>query len=474
MIEEYIEKSILRQLFLCGQFYVNKEINLDTCSTLLQVCKTTLLNDIKNLTKELEESIVYRQREKERYSLYFSENVSRFQLMQRIARHSLFLKTCLLYLENEPDYIQLTEIEFVSVSKAYSLKKQVLSYFQECGITIEHCSPRFSEMERRLLLLNVYYRLGFSNGEKVPSDYMDHANRFINAVTEKCGRIYNKENREILRIGFLISYLNQHKHPLIIDLPFVEALKKRPVYRFVADAWQNDAFKEYYYDDEFYFILSLFNLCDYGFDSYEAIEKDFRQLHQVFIEESDEIQALISLFEEHFDRAFFGNRPFERALIHLMRSTWDNYQLFMPEKFYLLTPDQLQLLKVVQSLIHTWSKRLPYDLRINSNCLRAFVVELSGILRLDKTQLQAFIVTNSDVNYLIYRDALESVSTCTIQVTPTIYNKLSEELIILADQSDHRVFCERTLYTKAATCCPNIVPITVDTIEQSILLAVQQ
>lgn len=24
MIEEYIEKNILRQLFLCGQFYVNK------------------------------------------------------------------------------------------------------------------------------------------------------------------------------------------------------------------------------------------------------------------------------------------------------------------------------------------------------------------------------------------------------------------------------------------------------------------
>ncbi len=26
---EYIEKNILRQLFLCGQFYVNKEVNLE-------------------------------------------------------------------------------------------------------------------------------------------------------------------------------------------------------------------------------------------------------------------------------------------------------------------------------------------------------------------------------------------------------------------------------------------------------------
>lgn len=59
MIEEYIEKNILRQLFLCGQFYVNKEVNLEKLSNLLHVCKTTLLNDINNIKKEFEEQIAY-------------------------------------------------------------------------------------------------------------------------------------------------------------------------------------------------------------------------------------------------------------------------------------------------------------------------------------------------------------------------------------------------------------------------------
>ncbi|NVD82035.1 hypothetical protein HV425_00375 [Enterococcus faecium] len=53
MIEEYIEKNILRQLFLCGQFYVNKEVNLEKLSYLLHVCKTTLLNDINNIKKRI-------------------------------------------------------------------------------------------------------------------------------------------------------------------------------------------------------------------------------------------------------------------------------------------------------------------------------------------------------------------------------------------------------------------------------------
>ncbi len=33
-----------------------------------------------------------------------------------------------------------------------------------------------------------------------------------------------------------------------------------------------------------------------------------------------------------------------------MRSAWDNYQLFMPEKFYLLNEEQTNLYKEVQTI----------------------------------------------------------------------------------------------------------------------------
>lgn len=82
MIEHYLEKNLLRQLFLCGQFYVNKEVDLPTTATLLHVCQTTLLNDIKSLSRELSDQIIYQSKEKETYSLYFAPTTSRFQLMQ--------------------------------------------------------------------------------------------------------------------------------------------------------------------------------------------------------------------------------------------------------------------------------------------------------------------------------------------------------------------------------------------------------
>ncbi|EOH93506.1 hypothetical protein [Enterococcus villorum] len=473
MIEAYLEKSSLRQLFLCGQFYTKKKINLDELSKLLQVCKPTLLNDVKELKKELENEIIYEERVKDTCSVYFAPEIPRFLLMQKIARHSLFLKTCQLYLENEPDYIQLTEIEYISVSKAYSLKKQVLSYFENCGIQIIHGSPEFTEIERRLLLLNVTYRTGTLNMTTLPAGYLTAIDEFIHTLTYNSGRIYNKESQEILRIGFIIGYLYQKNSPVTIDHDFLQELQKRPIYQYAMTTWQTSQLKNFYQETELYFLLILLNLCDYGADCYQAIEEDFLRLHQVFIEENAQIKQLITRFENYFNRTFIGNKAFERAIIRLMRSAWQNYQLFMPEKFYLLTPEQQDLLVEIQPLFKQWLTQLPYQLRLNNNCLNAFVIELSGILRITKTEFHVCIVTNSDVNYLIYREALEAVKTFDMKVEPVIHSFLNEDLKNFARKDNHRVLCERTLYTPEANKIPTIVPISVDTIEESIIRAIK-
>ncbi|HDL1093968.1 TPA: DNA-binding protein, partial [Enterococcus faecium] len=106
------------------------------------------------------------------------------------------------------------------------------------------------------------------------------------------------------------------------------------------------------------------------------------------------------------------------------------------------------------------------------NCMRAFVIELSGILRLTKEHLTIYIVTNSDVHYLIYREALEAVTTFDFQVAPTIYSSISD-IKKYAQQSSNRVLCERTLYTPDAVQYENIIPISINTIDRAIISAVQ-
>ncbi|OUK19982.1 hypothetical protein BU183_14645, partial [Enterococcus faecium] len=140
--------------------------------------------------------------------------------------------------------------------------------------------------------------------------------------------------------------------------------------------------------------------------------------------------------------------------------------------FYLLNEEQTNLYKEVQTIFSSWSSQLPYDLRLNPNCMRAFVIELSGILRMTKEHLTIYIVTNSDVHYLIYREALEAVTTFDFQVAPTIYSSITD-IKKYAQQSSNRVLCERTLYTPDAVQYENIIPISINTIDRAIISAVQ-
>lgn len=80
-------------------------------------------------------------------------------------------------------------------------------------------------MERRLLLLNVSYRLGGFNSWELPESFFERADRFIESVTENSGRFYDKENKEILLIGFAISFLRQQVCAVTIDSKFIEEIK---------------------------------------------------------------------------------------------------------------------------------------------------------------------------------------------------------------------------------------------------------
>ncbi|MBP1046258.1 DNA-binding protein [Enterococcus sp. BWM-S5] len=472
MFEEYIEKNILRQLFLCEQFYTKKELDLALFSELLGVCKTTLLNDINCLKKELATEIIHAKRKKDSYSIYFVPSVPLYQLLQKLSIHSLFLKTCRLFLVGQTDYIQLTEAEFISVSKAYNLKKQVLDFLEHSGVHIENHTPVFTEMEHRLLQLTLSLRLGWS--DPLPTSDVCHAyNQFIDCVLEKSGRTYNEENLEILRLGFLISMSRQQIAPISFTPKFSSYLTERPIWQYIQLAWQQTQLKNYITENELLFLGAVFNCSEYSFQSFYSIEKDFQRLHQVFIEENEDVKHLIDQLEYHFQQPLLNNKAFERALIRLVRSAWDNYQLFIPGKPHVLTNCQTKLFHELQSLILDWAEALPYDLAINPSLLRLFTIEISGILRLDRTHIHTYIVTDSDVKYLLYKETLEAVTTCQIHISPTIYHELSPDVQILADAENKKILCESALLTPDSSAKENVIPISIEDLETTIRQLIQ-
>lgn len=138
-----------------------------------------------------------------------------------------------------------------------------------------------------------------------------------------------------------------------------------------------------------------------------------------------------------------------------------------------MTPCQVKLYRELDDLISAWTKQLPYDLAINPSFLRRFTLEISGILRLDRTHLQTYIVTDSDVKYLLYKETLEAVSTCHVHISPTIYKELTTDVQALTASQNTRVLCEHALLTPDSLTKERIIPISIETLETSIQQLVQ-
>lgn len=62
-------------------------------------------------------------------------------------------------------------------------------------------------MERCLLFFNVVYCLGSFKFWELFELFFECVDCFIEFVMENSGRFYDKENKEILLIGFVISFL---------------------------------------------------------------------------------------------------------------------------------------------------------------------------------------------------------------------------------------------------------------------------
>lgn len=55
-------------------------------------------------------------------------------MVKKIYDQSKFLKVCSYYLENQTNYLYIVDKEFISVAKAFQLKREVEKYFIESNI----------------------------------------------------------------------------------------------------------------------------------------------------------------------------------------------------------------------------------------------------------------------------------------------------------------------------------------------------
>ncbi|MBK5132695.1 helix-turn-helix domain-containing protein, partial [Enterococcus faecium] len=125
MIEQYVEKDILRQIKFVEYLLDNDKLRVSDLAKHFSVSNQTIFNDMENINVTLEgkmQLVNYHG-----YVSYFKleKEKSNYDLLRRMYSESKFLRICARYSLNQTNYTELEYHEFLSVSTIFKLKKRV-------------------------------------------------------------------------------------------------------------------------------------------------------------------------------------------------------------------------------------------------------------------------------------------------------------------------------------------------------------
>lgn len=90
MLERYIEKCVIRQVYLCEQLYEKESVLIDRLAEQLDVCPATIINDIDKILLLLKERIATATHEKHTYQVVLLPDLPYQSLLKPFIKDPIF------------------------------------------------------------------------------------------------------------------------------------------------------------------------------------------------------------------------------------------------------------------------------------------------------------------------------------------------------------------------------------------------
>lgn len=463
MIENYIEKEIMRQVKLTEYLYECKQLVISDVAKRLDVSFNTIKRDFDRLVFQLEDYIVSYEITKTHMTVWFDTIYTRYDLIKQIYSYSKFLNVCLLYLTDETNYLTIVENEFVSVTKAFQLKKNVEQYFIEIGLLDENKAWLNDEITFRLVTLTVLARKPL-NCHTLDKEKMKQSQEFVEKLFFDLANCYEKNDREytFLTLAVYLTITRYEDHPVqksSIKYKLEESLTFKKIQTNV-----KLFFKEYDLDNnELLFLTTIYKNISLNSDSFMTIQLNYQYEREHVIENIREVQSLVFHFEEEFKNNLFSQIIFERPLITFCYSTWNSLQHFLLYRHHYLSEEQLQLLPRIKKIFIQWKEEVwPEPPFIFSDvAIEWFTAQVSSSLIFREKQKRVyFVVAESEEAHIIYRELL-------IHWLNLDYNMIDSYLYYSVDQlpeyikrNPHIIICDRSVLAETELDLPNLFPIS--------------
>lgn len=464
MIEKYIEKEIMRQVKIVEYIYECRKLPISDISYNLDVSYNTIKRDVDKLILALNDFISHSQITSTHISIIFYDKYTRYDLIKEIYKASNFLSVCSRYLLGDRDYINIVEEEFVSVTKAFRLKKSVESYFREIGVFDENNEWIMDELKLRLVMITVWMRCPHLYHE-IDQANMEAIEIFTNQLLNDLSNHYEANNREYAFLVWSV-YLSIRRHksfPIQDTSPKISDLKNSLAFHKIKKYGNKFFNKKNLDDNEFLFITSVYKNISLNSNNYTLIQMNYQAERKNVIESNLYIRKLALMFEQEFKHNLFYNILFERPLISFSYSLWNDLQNFIVYRHYYLNKYQLSLVKRIKKILVTWRNQIypNNSFMYNDAAIEHFTYQLASVLAFNKeTKHTFFIVAENEESHTVYREILTHwINMETNIIDSTLYYSL-DDVPPYISKHPSIIICERSLLFKEKQKIPHVFPIS--------------
>lgn len=469
MIEDYIEKDIIRKVKLIEFAFELKKINVGEAAERLGVTFNTIKSDFQKLSVLLENEIKFYKMTSSHIWIFFKPNIRRYDLIKNIYQNSNFLKVCSRYIMGDNNYLTLVDEEFLSVTKAFKIKKDVEKYFSESMMPLSDNPEETYELQYRFLILSIWMRCDYLNSQ-VEEDIMIQAEEYADKILNIFSNRLNKTQYTFFKLSIYLSLSRRKQKPIILPNDTMNVMENGIIFNIFKDLFiQNDSTKQLE-DEEIAYLAIIYRTLPYNAPNYFMINVDYQYIRSRLITEFKEIDLLIELFEKEFNVNLFGNILFEVPLFNLLYTCALNIGNFLVTKHTFLSDEQVQLLNRVKLVLKKWNQEITTPIKyIPYFHLQAFCQLTSFILTNgSKNKTGIIIIAENESSHIAFRNSLEKkLSMSDLIIDSTLYYSL-EDVPQYIMKADHLIICERTLLDKDSMKNKNIYPISLSSLSSDI------
>ncbi|EOB3484631.1 helix-turn-helix domain-containing protein [Enterococcus faecium] len=455
MIEDYIEKDIIRQVKLTEYLYDLKILYVKEVAKRLNVTFNTIKRDFSKITAILADYIEYSEITSTTIHLSFFSNFSRYDLIKELYKESKFLRVCSRYLMGDKNYTTIVDEEFVSVAKAFKIKKEVEKYFKSAKIMDEDGNLLDKELEMRFVILSVWMRCDLLD-ESIDKKSFKLANIFVDQVLDRLSNMYEMNNREyqfILLSAYLII-TRKDNFTLYYSKNELDYLKGTNLFNRIREISEIVLAKYDLPENEIAYFVSMYKSINLNTVNYLVVNMNYMQQRESFIEQRPKtVKVLIRYLENAFNANLNHNILFEKPFMNFLSKLWCNLQNYTVEQHYYLSDSQLEIFYKLKNILYLWKEdvreELEYDLEFNDTSIEKLCTEIeSSLTNKIRNRFAIIIVAEDELSHILYRENITRWLNMDYNVIDNIMYYSLDEVPVYAEEWPHIIICERSLVSK--------------------------